>query len=144
MGKEQSIKLTSSGNTAIDVAVGIIFNEFEQVLITKRSTSGPYPSLWEFPGGKLDKNETAIKALNRELKEELGIDCLNIKYWLKTNYQYPDCHVCLHVFLVREFSGEAKCLESQQDLIWVNKEDLNNYQFPAGNILLIDKLMTKL
>ena len=68
------------------------------MLITKRSTSGPYASLWEFPGGKLDKNETAVNALYRELKEELGIECIKTTSWLNTKYQYTDCHVSLHVF----------------------------------------------
>jgi 8-oxo-dGTP diphosphatase len=125
---------------SLDVAVGIIFNELGQVLITQRSTSGPYPSLWEFPGGKLDKDETPLSALTRELKEELGIECINILSWLNCEHQYPDLHVRLHVFLIKKYYGKAKCLESQQAMVWASKENLNNYQFPAGNVFIIDKL----
>ena len=124
----------------LNVAVAIILNNLGQVLITKRSASASYASKWEFPGGKLELGETARQALKRELKEELDIECENIKPWLTTKYRYPDCHVCLHVFFVRKYIGTAKCLESQQAMAWINKKDLNNYQFPAGNMQLIDKL----
>ena len=45
-------------------------------------------------------------------------------------------------FLVHKYLGTAKCLESQQGMAWVDKIDLNNYQFPTGNVVLIDKLRT--
>lgn len=124
----------------IDVAVGIVFNKEGKVLITKRGLDSPYPDLWEFPGGKLEENESAASAVVRELKEELGIHCQEIVPWLVDTHQYPDCHVRLHVFLVTAYSGKVACLENQQGFEWVELDKLGNFEFPEGNLILVQEL----
>ena len=56
------------------VVVGILMNAENQVFIAQRSASGTYPLKWEFPGGKVEEDETFEEALKRELHEELGYE----------------------------------------------------------------------
>ena len=120
-----------------DVAVGMVINEFKHVLITLRSaSSSSCPSLWEFPGGKIEVGETAEHALIRELQEEVNVSCHHAKFWLA----HEDNGVRLHVFWVNHFSGQARCLENQQALKWASVNDLSKYAFPPSNQLLINKM----
>jgi len=88
--------------------------------------------LWEFPGGKIEPDESAEQALTRELKEELAITVITATPLITVKHQYPDLAVQLHVFLVEHFSGEAKSLEGQP-FKWVNPAELASHAFPAAN-----------
>lgn len=56
------------------VVVGILMNAEKQVFIAQRSAEGAYPLKWEFPGGKVESDETFEESLKRELYEELGCE----------------------------------------------------------------------
>jgi 8-oxo-dGTP diphosphatase len=88
--------------------------------------------LWEFPGGKIEASETAELALARELKEELNITVTAATPLITINHQYPDLSVQLNVFLVEQFSGEAKSCEGQP-FKWVTPAELEHYAFPSAN-----------
>ena len=116
----------------IKVAVGVIKNNQNEVLISLRHNHLHQGGLWEFSGGKIEPNETAEHALKRELKEELGIEVINAVPLITINHQYPDRNVQLQVFLVTDYSGLA-CHGENQEIRWVHESELNNYQFPAAN-----------
>ncbi len=102
----------------IDVAVGILI-QGEHVLMAQRPEGKPYAGYWEFPGGKVEADETILAALLREFKEELGIE-INADQtspWCCCDYVYPHAHVRLHFYLCREWRGEPCGLEGQQ-LAW--------------------------
>jgi len=101
-------------------------------LISLRHADLHQGGLWEFPGGKIEASETAEQALARELKEELNITVTAATPLITVNHQYPDRLVRLNVFLVEQFSGEAKSLEGQP-LKWVAPNELEHYAFPAAN-----------
>ncbi|MDD5631325.1 MAG: 8-oxo-dGTP diphosphatase MutT, partial [Methylococcales bacterium] len=116
----------------LQVAVGVIKNTRGQVLITLRDESLHQGGLWEFPGGKIEPGESAGQALARELKEEMAITVIAATPLITVNHQYPDLSVQLHMFLVEQFSGNAKSCEGQP-FKWVNPAELTNYAFPAAN-----------
>ncbi len=97
----------------IHVAVGVVHNQHGQILFAQRPIGKPYAGWWEFPGGKLEKDETITLALSRELREELGIQILDCTLWLHQDYEYSHAQVKLHTCNVFSFTGEVTALENQ-------------------------------
>lgn len=119
------------------VAVGIIYDQLNRVLITQRAAHLPSGGLWEFPGGKLEENETPELALIREIKEEVNLDILRYDFITQIDAQRSDGRLSLYVFLVHEFQGHAIRLESQADLLWAAPTTLQNYSFPPTNAPIV-------
>lgn len=122
----------------IRVAVGILKRD-EKILIAERPTGKPYSGYWEFPGGKIEENETGKEALIRELHEELGIDVIDAKPQFHHPYTYPDKTVLLEIWLVEQFSGEPISKENQS-LAWVTWSQLLERRLLEGNLAIIDKI----
>ena len=126
----------------IEVAVGIIVDQ-GKVLIGQRLVEDAYFRKWEFPGGKLEKLESAEQALIRELNEELGISVHASKEFMVVKHDYPDRQVMLYVRLVTEYSSKVTGNEGQA-LKWVNLEELSELDFLQGNQAIIDKLQLEI
>mgnify|MGYP003624193600 CR=1 FL=1 len=123
-------------NDPVHVAVGIISNEKDEVLIAFRHHDKHQGGLWEFPGGKLEAGENVGEALHRELKEELDLDTLEISPLLKIEHDYGDKTVLLDVWNVDSYAGQARGLEGQQ-IKWVGVKYLQNYEFPKANLEIV-------
>lgn len=125
------------------VAVAVITDSQNRVLITQRAPGGSYGGLWEFPGGKLEENESPSFALVREIKEEVGLDVIKFDYLGEINHRYDEQEISLLVYHVSQYNGEAVCVESQMGLCWVDIESLSKYKFPAANINIIHLIQQK-
>jgi 8-oxo-dGTP diphosphatase len=123
----------------VHVAVGVIKRD-HKIFVAKRHSDQHQGGKWEFPGGKVEQGETVTQALIRELKEEVGIDVHSSQPFLEIKHDYPDKSVHLDIHLVEDFSGEPAHLEGQTTL-WVSINELNNYDFPQANQVIIEKLM---
>ena len=102
----------------IEASVGIIFNESFQLLMAERPQSKTWRGWWEFPGGKIEKGETPLEALKRELKEEIGISVIDAEKWIVRKYAYEGYEVTLHFFKVTQWSGNIEAKEEQK-ISWV-------------------------
>jgi len=122
----------------IHVAVGVIKQE-SQFFLTKRLADSHQGGKWEFPGGKVEENETVHQALYRELKEEVAIEALTCTPLMQISHDYGDKKVLLDVFVVDNFSGEANALEGQQSG-WFPLTEFAKLNFPAANQAIIEKL----
>ena len=78
----------------IQVVAGIIFDSKGRFLLARRPVGKVYEGFWEFPGGKIEKNEIASEALIRELQEELGITPKKMQSWVQRNF---DIHTATFV-----------------------------------------------
>ncbi len=121
----------------VHVSVGLIKNSNNEYLISKRHTHLHQGGLWEFPGGKVEVNETTYAALCRELDEELNIAVKHAEPLLRISYRYPDKHVCLNVWLVDDFTGIAQS-PSGQAIKWVTSSELIDYDFPLANKAILN------
>lgn len=123
----------------IHVAVAVIVNQLNQVCISLRHEDAHQGGLWEFPGGKVEHDETVEQALIREIKEELNIEIEHSRPLITIAHTYSDKQVCLHVFKVLSYSGEAQGLEGQQ-VKWVDVAQLSCYGFPEANVAIVKAL----
>lgn len=117
----------------IEVAVAVIVDKQRRFLITQRPLHASHGGCWEFPGGKLENEETSMSALIREVKEEVDLDVHQYQLLGEVNHQYSDRVVKLIVFLVTHFSGDPSCKEGQLAMKWANLDELNPEDFPAAN-----------
>jgi len=127
----------------VHVAVGVItqVNEAGEVdyFLTKRLEQAHQGGKWEFPGGKVESDETIAQALARELKEEVAIEVLSCQPLVIIEHDYDDKSVCLEVFLVDNFDGVPKAQEGQGQG-WFSLAELKLLEFPAANKEIIAKL----
>ncbi len=127
----------------IKVSAAVIVNDKGQTLLSLRKVDAHQGGKWEFPGGKFEQDETAEHALERELKEELGIDILKTEPFLDVQYQYPEKEVHLHVLKVVSFAGNPRGLEGQL-VRWVSANELSSLEFPDANYPILEKLLETL
>lgn len=117
----------------IQVAVAVIIDTQQRVLVAQRPLHTSHGGCWEFPGGKLEANEPPEQALIREVKEEVSLDVLGYKFLGEVKHQYTEKTVHLLVYLVTEFSGTPRPAEGQPALEWVPLNQLNPADFPEAN-----------
>lgn len=127
----------------IHVAVGVISDGADRILIARRAEHLHQGGLWEFPGGKVESNETVEQALQRELFEELAITVNEQEPLLTIEHDYTDKAVLLDVWWISEFAGEPQGREGQP-LQWVPIESLHEFEFPAANKPIIVAIQQKL
>jgi 8-oxo-dGTP diphosphatase len=118
------------------VVAGILVRG-EEVLCCQRSVHDPMPLKWEFPGGKIEPNETPEQALARELTEELDIQA-DIGPFIETiRHSYkPDLVIELHFFQVLHWRGEIKN-QVFADVRWVKRAEMPNLEFLEADLPLV-------
>jgi mutator protein MutT len=126
--------------TPVEVAAGLVFRD-GQLLITQRHADAHLGGLWEFPGGKREPHESFEQCLARELKEELGIDVLVGELVESLTHAYPDKSVHLRFYRCQWLRHEPQTLGCT-DFKWVRADELKNYDFPAADARLLEKLAT--
>ncbi|WP_353140344.1 NUDIX domain-containing protein [Limnohabitans sp.] len=110
-------QLRSADRSLVQVAVGVLVLDDGSFLLTSRPTGKAYAGYWEFPGGKLEANETVEEALRRELHEEIGITIHDCTLWKIERIDYPHALVQLNFCKVTQWTGELQMLESQS-FVW--------------------------
>ncbi len=123
----------------IEVAAGVLCDSQGRVLLSQRSADKHLAGTWEFPGGKLEQDESPQQALHRELSEELGIDVLAAQPLITVYHRYPEKAVRLHVFEVLRWQGEVRSLE-QQPLRWASYDELCQLDMPEADAPIINAL----
>jgi len=104
---------TTAPDSRLHVAVGVL-QRGREYLVQRRQVGTPCAGQWEFPGGKVEARESARRALQRELGEELGVDARRARLLMRLPFDYAHARVWLEVFVVDEFAGEAAGREGQQ------------------------------
>jgi len=130
----------------VHVAVGVITSAGEnnqtQYFLTKRHDDAHQGGKWEFPGGKVEEDETIAQTLARELKEEVNIEVLSCQPLITIEHDYGDKKVCLAVFVVDHYLGEPSAQEGQQQR-WCELEELKSLDFPKANKAIIAELLSR-
>lgn len=124
------------------VVVGIVVGPTQNILISKRPSHKIKGGYWEFPGGKIEKNETPVEALGRELKEEVGIEVQASRLLFQHPHEYLEYNTLLEVFLVTKFLGEPTGLEGQE-VRWISRYGFSHYDFLEANHKIIEIFLSK-
>lgn len=122
------------------IAAGIIIKE-NQILVCQRKRNSYYGLKWEFPGGKVEENESIEECLFRELKEELNIEITIDSHFYTEKHRYPDgFEFEIHFFIINKFSGIVlnKVFEKIE---WSFLRDLDKYDFLEADKAIIEKLI---
>lgn len=121
----------------LEVVCGII-EKNHRYLIAKRS-EGSDLGFYEFPGGKVEKNETFQQALIRELKEELNLDVTIKKHILDFDDEREDKIIHLHAYLCHIQSGNLS-LSAHSEIQWIQLHEVFNYPFQEADQVLLNYL----
>jgi len=119
----------------IDVTAAIIYRD-GKLLLCQRPEGKRCELLWEFPGGKIERNETPEECLVRECREELGIIIEVEQFVQEVMYAYPDITVNIHFFICKLIDGEPVCFE-HNNIQWFAPDELTKLQLcPADQKML--------
>ena len=127
----------------VNVAVAVIVNPQQQILLALRHQHLHQGGKWEFPGGKIETDETVQQAIIREIYEEVSLNIQSTVPMMMLEHDYGDKLVCLHVHWVKEFSGNATGAEGQE-IKWVNVSELSGFEFPAANKPILEEVINSL
>ena len=109
-----------------------------RVLIGKRPAGKTLAGLWEFPGGKVEPDETPEQCLIRELREELGIKITEacLAPFVFASHAYDTFHLLMPLYLCRRWEGFVTAHEHAA-LAWVRPERLEDYPMPPADKPLV-------
>lgn len=123
----------------IPVTCAIIIHQ-NKILVAKRSSKMSQSGLWEFPGGKVENNESKEECLIREIKEELGLEIIVKAKLNSSTFEYsPEKVIQLFPFICLWKSGDLKLLEHEK-VIWIAIEELENLNLAPADIPICKEL----
>lgn len=109
-----------------------IIEHNNKVLICQRAATMKLPLKWEFPGGKIEMDESKQECLKREIKEELGMIISIGQALTAVQHQYPDFSLCLYPFICKWESAQVLPTEHAQ-AIWIDPKELMNYDWAEAD-----------
>ena len=124
----------------IKVLCGLIFNSQDELLITRRCGGG-FSGKWEFPGGKLEEDESEKDCLIREIKEELDIDIRVDSFFMRNEHTYPEFSVEL-ISYRSTFKGGIIKLVDHDKYEWVKTKRLKEFDFLDGDLQIINNIIS--
>jgi 8-oxo-dGTP diphosphatase len=124
----------------IEVSCAIIVNNIDEILVTQRSASMKLPLKWEFPGGKIEKGETAEECLIREIREELGIEIIIQNSLPFVEHHYDDFSIRLMPFICKINAGEIRLTEHAA-FLWVERSELMEMDWAEADLPIMETLV---
>lgn len=134
--------VTQMSRRHIRVVGAMIERSGGRYLITQRPPNASLPLLWEFPGGRVEENESDEEALARELQEEMGIHVRVLEQAVHTHHEYPGYDIDFRVFRCELLSPEEDIKHVRvHDHRWVTLAELGQYKFPDADAKTIATLL---
>jgi 8-oxo-dGTP diphosphatase len=125
----------------IEVVAAIIINDDKILCVQRGPAKYDYISKkWEFPGGKVEVNESNVEALEREIKEELHMDITVQDFLITVDHTYPDFELRMHSFICSTNSKKLTLTE-HIDFKWLDKSNLNCLEWAQADIPIVEKLL---
>ena len=125
----------------IRVAAALVFDA-GRLLITRRPAGKHLGGFWEFPGGKLEEGESFQDCLQRELREELGIQVSVGELLAAVEHNYPEQTLQIHFYRCALDSGTPSLIECDA-MEWITASKLNDYAFPPADADVLAEIQSK-
>jgi len=126
MGSRKTIKV-----------VAAIIRKDDKIFATQRGY-GDFKDKWEFPGGKVENNETPEDALVREIKEELAADIKITRLLTTVEYDYPEFHLSMDCFEAELEEGSQLILNEHESARWLKRNELDQLDWLPADRVVID------
>jgi 8-oxo-dGTP diphosphatase len=123
----------------INVTCAIIVIE-NKILVTQRSEKMKLPLKWEFPGGKLEENESEIDCIKREIKEEINIEIEVLRKLSNSIYDYGNFKINLIPFIAKHILGEIKLTE-HSDYKLLEKVELLSLDWAEADLPIVEEFL---
>ncbi len=127
----------------VEVVCAVIKNDKDEILCCKRGPGRSLEGFWEFPGGKVESNETHEQTIIREIKEELLSDIEPIRYIGVSNYEYTNLDkpfsITMYAYECNLIQGELRLTEHTEKK-WMKNEDLKTLNFAPADKLILDMI----
>ncbi len=124
----------------IKVVAAIIENENEEILCALRSPEMTLPNMWEFPGGKVEENESLFEAIEREIKEELDCDIKALEVFNDNTHDYGNFVVNL-IAIKCNLVGGFPVAGEHSKLIWLKRENLDSLKWAPADVPAVSQLI---
>ncbi len=123
----------------IEVVAAIIIDKDKNIFCARRKDQGELALKWEFPGGKIEPNESRQEALKREIEEEFSTSIEVGEYVMTVRHQYIHFHLTMHAYYAKINSGGMQ-LNEHTDSKWLRTSDLKNLDWAAADIPIVERL----
>jgi len=114
-----------------DVTAAVIWKD-GRVLLSQRPVDGMLGGLWEFPGGKCHAGEELEACLQREIREELGIEVAVLDHLISVPHAYSHMRITLHAFYCRPLAGQPRSI-GVQGWRWVSPAELSSFALSVAD-----------
>ncbi|UAL53601.1 (deoxy)nucleoside triphosphate pyrophosphohydrolase [Metabacillus dongyingensis] len=127
---------------SLKVVASIIENDQNEILCALRSPEMAIPNLWEFPGGKVEKDEDIHSALIREIDEELGCTIVTDGLFHEHTHEYDTFNITLLCIKAKITDG-APAPSEHSKLIWLKRENLASLKWAPADIPAVEALINE-
>lgn len=127
------------GTPHLHIAIALIWRDGKVLCARRHADAEHLPNTWEFPGGKCGADETLEECVQREVREEIGIEVRVTGKRATTAHDYQVRIVTLHPFDCAVVDGEAQAL-GNAEVRWIAPQELQVEDFPIANATLIEEL----
>ena len=127
---------------AVKVVAAIIENDNNEILCALRSPEMSIPNMWEFPGGKVEKDENLNEALKREIKEEMNCDIHTEEIFNDNTHEYENFTINLIAIKAKLVSGTPIASEHSK-LVWFKRENLKSLVWAPADIPAVEQLINE-
>jgi A/G-specific adenine glycosylase len=121
-------------------AVVAVMEKDGRILIQKRPVGGLLADLWEFPGGKVERGESLVQALRREVREELGVEIEDVRHVTTVQHAYTRFQVTLHAYACKLRDKDFRLGPRRR---WVTLSTIGRYPLPSGSVKIVDFLSAR-
>ncbi len=126
----------------ITVVAALIENNGKYLIAKRLGSDESLVGKWEFPGGKVEKNESEKEAIEREIFEEFELKVKCNDFICNNVCEYPTKTVDLRLYSCNYISGNFH-LHAHSEYKWVSIGDMSNYDFADADVSLVNYLMEK-